>query len=47
MDQGKFRKIAEESSTKDLFSVPVDGLIYVGEPGLGVVKSVDLLSACP
>jgi hypothetical protein len=47
LDHGKFQKIAEESTTKELFDLPVDGLVYVGEPGLGVVESVDLLTACP
>lgn len=45
--QGRFQKIADESSTKDLFDFPIDGLIYVGEPGLGVIKSLELPLACP
>jgi len=47
LENGRFRKIADENKLTSLFDAPAEGLIYVGEPGLGVVKSIDLSSACP
>jgi hypothetical protein len=46
LEQGRFRRIADENKVTSLFDAPAEGLIYVGEPGVGVVGSIDLSSAC-
>jgi len=47
LDHGAFRKIAEESKLDNLFDAPAEGLVYVGEPGIGFRYSIDLASQCP
>lgn len=47
LEHGQIRKVADEGAVKDLFEIPVEGPVYVGEPGIGVVRSIDLLTACP
>jgi hypothetical protein len=46
LEQGRFRRIADENKVTSLFDAPAEGLIYVGEPGIGVVRSIDLTSGC-
>jgi hypothetical protein len=46
-DGTHWRKLADESRLKDLFDVPADGLVYVGEPGVGVLQTIDLSRRCP
>ena len=46
LERGRFRRIADEDKMTSLFDAPAEGLIYVGEPGIGVVSSIELKSAC-
>jgi hypothetical protein len=43
---GKWQKVADEKRVRDLFEVPAEGFVYVGEPGIGVVQTIDLPNAC-
>jgi hypothetical protein len=46
LSAGKWQKVADEKEIRDLFEVPAEGMVYVGEPGIGVLKTIDLPSAC-
>jgi hypothetical protein len=45
-ERGAMVRIAEESKLRDLFDAPVEGLVYVAEPGIGVRASINLALAC-
>jgi hypothetical protein len=44
---GHWQKVADESKLKDLLDIPNDGVVYVGEPGIGVLQTIDLSRRCP
>jgi len=44
---GRWQKLADESKLKDLFGIPGEGLVFVGEPGIGVRQVLELLQRCP
>jgi hypothetical protein len=46
LSAGNWQKVADEKKIRDLLEVPAEGLVYVGEPGIGVVEVIDLPSAC-
>lgn len=43
---GRWQKVADERELRDLFKVPVEGMVYVGEPGIGVLQTINLLNVC-
>lgn len=40
------RKVADEKSVNSLWDVPAEGVLYVGEPGIGVNGTIDLNGVC-
>lgn len=44
---GNWQKLADQSQLKNLLEVPGEGIVYVGEPGIGVLQTIDLLGRCP
>lgn len=40
------RRIAEEKRIRELWDVPVEGIVFVAEPGIGIRQSLDLAFEC-
>jgi hypothetical protein len=47
LNNGRPLRVAEENMLRDLLDVPSEGVVFVGDPGLGVRDSVDLPQECP
>lgn len=46
LEGSELRKVADESRIPSLWEVPAEGTLYVADPGIGVVNTLDLRSLC-